>query len=87
MYGVHVVTNAGLVSCLSCVTMLFLQGEEEEKGGNSCYLEVPVASCIISTSNCSKRVVLILYSPVHLPTVIAVNAYISDSCLKTHRVS
>jgi hypothetical protein len=41
-YVHSLVLKGGLVSALSRVTMLILQGEEEEKGGNSSYLEDPV---------------------------------------------
>jgi hypothetical protein len=68
---------SGLVSCFSRVTTLFLQGEEEEKGGNSGYLKDTVDACSISTSNCSKRVVLIHYTLQDYSTVIAVNSYVS----------
>jgi hypothetical protein len=71
-----------LVSACSRVTTLILQGEEEERGGHSSYLEALVAGCRISTSNCIKLVVLLLYTHVELGTVIAINAYIYGRVLR-----
>jgi hypothetical protein len=51
-----------LVSGSSRVTTLFLQGEEEKKGGELMLLRGTVDGSRFSTCNCSKRVVLIHYS-------------------------